>query len=100
MGTPADHYSVSSRKWDGILRSPEYDTKGIQVRKVGQNGCIWFTQREYFLGQALSGEYVALKENHQKDLEVHYGPINLGKLKLGEGLEKPKRISKKIVRRG
>lgn len=94
MDPPAKHYSPSPRRWDGILRSIEYGEDTAHVRKVGQNGCIWFGQREYFLGQALSGEHVGLKENKDIGLEVHYGPINLGKLK-PDGIEKPKRQYRK-----
>lgn len=98
MKTPSSQYTPSIRKWDGVLRPMEYEGDTTQVRKVGQNGCIWFGQREYYLGQTLSGEYVALKQDHEKELNVHYGPINLGKLKTG-GIEKAKRQHKKIYKR-
>lgn len=98
MNPPAKHYRPSPRKWDGILRAIEYDGDTSHVRKVGQNGCIWYGQREYFLGQALSGEHVGLKENKENELEIYYGPINLGKLKIG-GIERAKRINKKPRKR-
>jgi putative transposase len=89
MKTPASCYTKSIREWDGILRSPEYDTKEMTVRKVGQSGCLWFHQTEHYIGQALHGEYVGIKPNESGNLEVYYGPVYLGLLRK-EGLEKPK----------
>lgn len=89
MKSPGICYQASSRKWDGILRSPEYDTKEVEVRKVGQSGCIWLSQHEHYIGTALTGEYIALKTDEDGKLELYYGPVYLGKLD-GKGLEKPK----------
>ena len=89
MKTPGSVYQASTRAWDGILRAPEYDTKEVSVRKVGQSGCIWVRQLEYYISQTLIGEYVALKDNENDEMEVHYGPIYLGKIGK-KGLEKPK----------
>lgn len=100
MDTPASHYCVSDRKWDGILRSPEYDAGEQKIRKVGQSGCIWLKQKEYYIGSTLTGEYIAIKENTMGEQEVYYGPVYLGKLMENKGLEKPKLKRKKIVRRG
>jgi len=100
MDRPADHYCYSTRKWDGVLRQPEYDTRLVEVRKVCPSGCIWLKQKEYFLGQALVGEYVSLKEGELGNFELHYGPVYLGKLKVDKGLERPKIQPKRIVRRG
>jgi hypothetical protein len=103
MSTPASCYQKSKKTWDGILRSPDYDTKEMDVRKVGQNGGIWFKQAEYYLGGSLRGEYVGLKGTEEKGkLEIYYGPIYLGKITIGcpHSLEKPKMHPKRIVRRG
>lgn len=89
MKTPGACYSKSLRAWDGKLRPPEYDTN-VEVRKVCQSGCIWLKQKEYYIGQAMQGEYVGLKPNETEELEVYYGPIYLGKLDIKNGLEKPK----------
>lgn len=89
MKTPGDCYHSSSRNWDGVLRSPEYDTKEVDVRKVGQSGCIWLHGTEHYVGQTVTGEYVGLKTNPDGDLDLYYGPIYLGKLN-SRGLEKPK----------
>jgi len=88
MKTPGSCHSCS-RIWDGILRSPEYDTKEMNVRKVCQSGCIWLNQKEYYIGQTLTGEYIGLKTGQDNELELYYGPVYLGKLR-NKGLEKPK----------
>jgi putative transposase len=93
---PGRHYYASARQWDGILRKPEYER--MSVRKVGQSGTIWVRQEEYYVGQVLTGEYVGMKEG-EEGLEVYYGPVYLGKLIKGVGIERPKMQLKKIVRR-
>jgi len=90
MKTPGSCYQSSSRNWDGILRPPEYDTREVDVRKVCASGCIWLRQQEHYIGQTLSGEYVALKTNESNELELYYGPVYLGRLDAEKGLEKPK----------
>jgi len=89
MKTPASCYTSSSRKWDGVLRSPEYDTSKVMVRKVCHSGCIWIAQKEFYITQALVGEYVALKATEMEETEVYYGSIYLGKIDSKKGLEKP-----------
>lgn len=100
MRTPAESYYQSPRKWDGVLREPEYDTKTEMVRKVCQSGCIWLKQKEYYIGQTLTGEYVGLKEVADGEYEVHYGAVTLGKITEGLEMKRPKMQPKKIVRRG
>ncbi|MFZ0034318.1 MAG: integrase core domain-containing protein [Sedimentisphaerales bacterium] len=89
MKTPGSCYRASIRRWDGILRPPEYDEREMEVRKVGQNGGIWLKQIEYYIGQVLTGEYVGLKTTMEGDIECYYGPVYLGKLK-NNSLERPK----------
>lgn len=89
MKTPASCYESSPRAWNGTLRSPEYDTKEMEVRKVCQSGCIWLKQKEFYIGQVLTSEYVGLKTKETGELEVYYGPIYLGKLNPKKGLERP-----------
>ena len=96
--TPGRHYYASARNWDGILRQPEYDIKTMKVRKVGQSGTIWISQNEYYVGQVLTGEYVGMMEA-EEGIEVYYGPVYLGKLVKGVGIERPKIRPKRIVRR-
>jgi transposase InsO family protein len=94
MKTPGSCYTVSTRSWDGILRSPEYDRKIMDVRKVCQSGCIWLNQVEHYIGQTLTGEYVGLKESADDKLELYYGPVYLGLLD-ATGLNKPKLKSRR-----
>jgi putative transposase len=89
MKTPGSCYQSSRRTWDGILRPPEYDRNELDVRKVCQSGCIWVHQKEHYIGQTLTGEYVGLKTILNDESEVYYGPIYLGKINQ-KGLEKPK----------
>jgi len=99
MDPPIKHYSKSLRQWDGILRSPEYNTREMMVRKVGQNGCIWVKQFEHYISQVLTGEYVGITED-EEGLKVNYGPVYLGRLLNGnKRIEKPKLERKRIVRR-
>jgi putative transposase len=94
MKTPGSCYRKSPRKWDGKLKSPEYET-GMEVRKVCQSGCIWLKQKEYYIGKALQGEHLGLKKSEADELEVYFGPIYLGKLNMKKGLEKPKMKTRK-----
>lgn len=99
MDPPAKHYSKSPRKWDGILRSPEYDTQKMLVRKVGQNGCVWIRQSEHYITQTLTGEYVGIIEDDQ-GMKVNYGPVYLGMLQNGNRrIEKPTLVRKCVIRR-
>jgi hypothetical protein len=98
MRTPGSCYRPSARTWDGLFRSPEYDTPEVQVRKVCQSGCIWLRQNEHYIGQTLIGEYVGLKTNQDDEVEVYYGPVYLGKLDAKKGLEKPKIRTRRPVR--
>jgi putative transposase len=95
MQTPASIYRISSRKWDGKLRSPEYGNESKLIRKVGGNGCIRFG-KDYFVSQTLAGEYVGLTEDEQ-GFRMYYGPVYLGRLKLGQALEKPERGCEKVL---
>lgn len=93
METPASIYSLSSRKWDGKLRDPEYGKESQMVRKVFPNGCIRI-HREYFIGQVLAGEYIGFREE-EEGFAVYYGPIYLGLFKMDKGLEKPKMATRR-----
>lgn len=75
--TPAEHYTPSSRHWDGILREPEYPAAAT-VRRVHRNGAIRWRGAEIYLSEALIGEPVGLVEHQNDGWTVHYGPIALG----------------------
>lgn len=89
MKTPGSCYYNSPRIWDGIFRSPEYDTSEMLVRKVQACGCISLKNKNQFFGEALIGEYVGLKPIQDDEYEIYYSDVFLGKL-TKNGLEKPK----------
>lgn len=89
MKTPGSCYQASPRRWNGVLKSPEYNREEMDVRKVCQSGCLWLKGKEHYIGQTLAGEYVGLKNNQNDELGVYYGPVYLGKLTHNE-FEKPK----------
>jgi len=87
MKTPASCYQRSSRRWSGILKSPEYFTDEIVPRKVSSRGCISILDINYRLSEILTGEYVGIKENEgggNRVHEIYYGPVYLGKAANGE----------------
>jgi transposase InsO family protein len=87
--TPADIYTPSPRRFDGVLREPEYDA-GLKVRRVRHNGEIRWRNDTVYVNQALAGEPIALEEN-AAGWSVSYGPIVLGTIAHNENrLRKPK----------
>jgi putative transposase len=95
---PASYYQVPQKRWDGILRKPEYNRQVMEVRKVCPSGCLWLNQEEFFISNAMIGEYIGLKEAEDGSVEAYYGPVYLGKLKK-KGLERPKMKPRKMIRR-
>ena len=77
--TPAEHYRPSPRRWDGVLREPEYPA-GQAVRRVRHNGTIRWRDAEVYLTEALIGELVAVTERENGGCVVRYGPIDLGSI--------------------
>jgi putative transposase len=75
--TPAEHYAASPRRWDGVLREPEYPAEH-EVRRVRHNGTIRWRGREIYINQALTGEPIGLSERADGSWLVRYGPIELG----------------------
>jgi putative transposase len=88
--TPADHYTASPRRFDGVLREPEYLEH--EVRRVRHNGEIRWQGQTIYIGQALIGEPVGLRQNDAAGWTVCYGPITLGTINRDDHrLRKPKR---------
>jgi transposase InsO family protein len=75
--TPAEHYAASPRRWDGILREPEYPAEH-EVRRVRPNGAIRRRGVEIYITQALAGEPIGLVEQADGGWLVRYGPVELG----------------------
>jgi hypothetical protein len=89
--TPAQHYGVSPRAWDGILREPEYSSEHA-VRRVRHNGEIRWQGGTVYISEALIGEPVGLVEDADGSWEAFYGAITLGVIAHGgDRLRKPKR---------
>jgi putative transposase len=96
--TPAEHYVASSRRFDGVLREPEYDAD-CAVRRVRPNGAIRWRDEEIYISAALSGEPVGLVAC-DVGWQVVFGPLLLGTIAHGaDRLRKPKRTSCGIVDR-
>src|SRR5438270_5906181 len=90
-GTPAERFALSPRRWDGVLREPEYPADAV-VRRVHCNGAIRWCGAEIYLSEALVGEPVSLVERQDGDWVVHYGPIELGVIDhRGDRLRRPKK---------
>lgn len=87
--TPAERYRTSARRFDGILREPEYGEH--DVRRVRLNGEIKLDGKFVYVNAALAGEPVGLVES-ETCWTVSYGPIMLGTIAYrGDELRKPKR---------
>jgi transposase InsO family protein len=94
---PADHYAVSPRRWDGVLREPEY-SDDHQVRRVRHNGEIRWRGSTVYVTEALIGEPVGLLEGQDDSWSISYGPVELGIIAHGEDrLRKPKRRARGLV---
>ena len=89
--TPAEHYACSPRRWDGVLRKPDYDGDH-PVRRVRHNGEIRWRGSTIYISEALVGEPIGLIEDEDGNWNVFYGPIALGFITHdGDRLRKPKR---------
>jgi putative transposase len=95
--TPAAHYVASLRRYDGVLRQPEYGPDQI-VRRVRPNGGIRWRNEEIYISAALVDEPIGLAENANGDWMVIYGPIALGTIIRGsDRLRQPKRKGRGLV---
>jgi putative transposase len=89
--TPAERYTPSNRRWDGVLRSPE-PADDATVRRVPRNGDIKWRGRTIYLSEALIGEPVALTEEEDGRWTVSYGRVLLGFIgHRGDSLTRPGR---------
>jgi len=95
--TPAEHYAVSPRRFDGVLRAPNYSADH-EIRYVRHNGEIRWQGDTIYISEALIGEPVGLLENEDGSSTVSYGPIALGVIAHdGDRLRKPKRRTRGLV---
>lgn len=88
--TPAQHYAVSPRPWDGVLREPDYSSEHV-MRRVRRNGEIKWQGNMIYISTALIGEPVGLFQ-YDGGWALAYGPVELGLIAHGsDRLRKPKR---------
>jgi putative transposase len=86
---PAARYAASPRRYDGILREPDYGADH-EVRRVRHGGEIRWQGNTIYITAALAGEPVGLLED-DGGWSVSYGPIDLGVIAHGDNrLRKPK----------
>jgi putative transposase len=91
--TPAERYQASPRRFDGVLRKPDYGD-GQHVRSVRHNGDIKWQGNTIYINEALVGEPIGLTED-ESGWTVSYGPILLGTIEhRGDRLRRPKRKAK------
>jgi transposase InsO family protein len=94
---PAEHYAISPRRWDGVLRSPEY-AGDHQVRRVRHSGEIKWRGAALYVHQALVGEPVGLEETDDGTWIVRYGPVELGLIDhRGDRLRRTKPTARGLV---
>jgi transposase InsO family protein len=87
---PAARYAASPRRFDGILREPEYSADH-EVRRVRHGGEIRWQGDTIYITAALAGEPIGLIETDDGGWSVSYGPIDLGVIAHGDNrLRKPK----------
>jgi putative transposase len=89
--TPAQHYTLSLRRWDGVLREPDY-SRDHTVRRVRHSGEIRWQGDTVYISEALAREPIGLTQEQGGSWSVFYGPIQLGVIAHdGDRLRKPKR---------
>jgi putative transposase len=94
--TPAERYTPSSRRFDGILREPNY-ASDHDVRRVRLNGEIKWQGQTIYISEALVGEPVGMVED-ATGWTVKFGPVVLGAIAhRGDRLQKPKRAGRGLV---
>jgi transposase InsO family protein len=88
--TPSQHYVVSPRSFDGVLREPNYGAD-YTIRRVRHNGEIRWRNATIYVSGTLTGEPIGLIENDDGSWTASYGPVVLGVIDhRGDRLRKPK----------
>lgn len=83
LNVPASRYQPSSRSYTERLEDIEYNVHDI-VRKVQQNGYIWYQNREYRIPKAFRGERVAIRPRADQDgmMDVYYCQQKIAEINL------------------
>jgi putative transposase len=86
---PASRYAPSPRRFDGILREPEYSADH-EIRRVRHSGDIRWQGNMIYVSAALVGEPIGLLEDGDGGWSASYGPVELGVIAHGDNrLRKP-----------
>lgn len=82
LEVPASRYKVSKRKYENRTTEYEYSDDSI-LRKVNRSGAISYQSQKQFLGEAFSGQWVAIKRTIvQNKYEVYYRHQRIAKINL------------------
>lgn len=79
MDVPASYYHASGREYPKKIEQPWYPDY-CRVRRVRSNGEIKWKNRRRFIGDALVGNLVGVREVDEGRQHVYFGPILLGAL--------------------
>jgi len=75
---PARLYEASARPYPRTL--PPLDYAGhLEVRRVYDNGCLWWRQRVLFVSEALVGQQVGFEEVADGVWTVYFGTVALAR---------------------
>ena len=95
--TPSEHYAPSPRRFDGILREPDY-AADLTVRRVRSNGEIKWQGNMIYINEALAGEPIGLAEQAAGGWAAFYGPVPLGVINhCADKLRIPRRRTRGLV---
>jgi hypothetical protein len=76
---PSSRYRVSERQMpERLPEAGQWYVEGDLVKKVGRKGAVWMQGVLWTIGEAFSGEEVALRETGEGRLEVYYCWKKLG----------------------
>ena len=79
MKTPAQCYYPSERPFPTQLKQPEYPSY-FEVKKVSNNGVIYWQRGMVYIAHLLKDEYIGLDEIDNGIFEVYFGHYRLGRI--------------------
>jgi transposase InsO family protein len=98
LQTPASVYQPSPRRFPDRLPALEY-AGDMVVRRVRQGGVMSWQGHNVFVGHALDGEWIALRQLDDELYQVYFGPVLLGSFQPGRRrVQHPPKPRKKIAR--
>lgn len=84
--TPSSVYEPSTRRYDDALAEPDYSLCD-EVRKVSRIGGVRLREHLFYVGQALEGHYVGLREVELGRWLVRFMDLELGYFDEEDGFE-------------